>query len=188
MPRAARSFPSRRSARAVVLDRDAGELLGERADDDLADVRSLLDARGDIDDVARHEELTRRTRLGYGFAAVDADSRRELERDSRFSSASSSRIARPARTARSASSSCTRGTPNTTMTASPMYFSTVRRGARRSSASAEITGHRRPDELGIVLGTERGRSNGVGEQDGYELAFFRHTGSVGMRSGHGVSV
>ncbi len=30
-----------------------------------------------------------------------------------------------ARTARSASSSCARGTPNTAMMASPMYFSTL---------------------------------------------------------------
>ena len=45
----------------------------------------------------------------------------------------------------------------------------------------EIPGHRRPDELRIVLGAERGRSDGVGEQDGNELAFFRHTGSVGIR-------
>ena len=44
---------------------------------------------------------------------------------STFSSAIASRISQAARTARRASSSCSTGTPNTAMTASPMYFSTV---------------------------------------------------------------
>ena len=42
-----------------------------------------------------------------------------------FSRSSASRISAAARTARRASSSWTTGTPNTAITASPMYFSTV---------------------------------------------------------------
>ena len=44
---------------------------------------------------------------------------------SAFMGISALRISAAARTARSASSSCSVGTPNTAITASPMYFSTV---------------------------------------------------------------
>ncbi len=41
----------------LVLDGVPGEACGERADDDLTGVRSLLEPGGDVDRVARHEEL-----------------------------------------------------------------------------------------------------------------------------------
>ena len=62
-----------------VLDRVAREPFGERADDDLAGLRSRLQPGGDVDGVARHQEVALLARPGDHLAAVHADPQREGE-------------------------------------------------------------------------------------------------------------
>ena len=87
------------------------------------------------------------------------------------SSPAPDRISTAARTARRASSSWTSGTPNTAITASPMYFSTVPpwRSIDRSHLG-EVARHHAPQRLGISLLARPRWNRRVHEQDGDRLS------------------
>jgi len=164
-----------------VLDRDASELLGQRADDDLANVGTLLDARGDVDDVAGDEELAGGARFGDGLTAVDAHARREL--DGQLAIQLGELVAHRQAGPHGALGVVVVHARDTEhdhdrIADELLDGAAVTLGDR--AHPIEIPSHRRPHELWIVLGAERGRPDGIGEQYRNELAFFRHSGSVGI--------
>ena len=133
-------FPLR-VQRRDSLDRDgvANEPDRVRADEDLAGLGGLLEARGDVDRVSRRESLLG---AGHDLARVDPDAQTEapcvIALELGVQGVERPKLA-AARTARKASSSCTCGTPKTAMTASPMNFSTeLCRGGRRPGAQLEV--------------------------------------------------
>ncbi len=120
--------------RRPELERAAHGLGRARADDDRARLARLLEAGGDVDDVAGDERSCPR---GPGPRRPRRCRRRSGARAPRRSRLSSRRcIARAACSARSAWSSCASGTPKTAMTASPANFSTVPPARPISSAIA----------------------------------------------------
>ncbi len=118
--RAPPAFPSPPRLASLVLDRRSREQLGQRGDDHLPRVRALLEPRGDVHRVPRDEELPIVALAGRGLAVFTPTRAASPMRSSALSAGIASRIASAARTARSASPSCSRGTPETTVTASPM--------------------------------------------------------------------
>ena len=116
---------------AEVVEDEAGSGAGGALGDDrLAGLGELLEPGGGVDGGAGDDRLAgRRVERRDGFAGVDpgADLHGDPVVCSRlaFRSTSRARIASAARSARAGSSSCAFGTPNTAITASPMYFSTV---------------------------------------------------------------
>ena len=129
-PQAPRSLPSARGGSPIGRSSKC-ERNGARSpigDDDRSRLRGLLEARGDVDGVARdvRDRLLPRPKRAprpcsgrCGFRAPPQGHGLSFKLRRRSS------MRRAARTARTASSSCTAGTPKTAIIASPTNFSIV---------------------------------------------------------------
>ena len=144
---------SSRAARRAMRSRDEPVRLA--AEQDLARLRRLLEARGDVDGVAGRDQVLRRRIADDDLAGVDPDAQLEAHAEAccrgRRSAARARRASRRPRERRAARRPRGRpGTPKTAITASPMNFSTV--PPCRSSTGAhlvEVLEHHAPQRLRV---------------------------------------
>ena len=153
---------------------------GALADQHRARLGRLLESRGDVDRIARHEELAAgRAPTGARTSPVLTPMRTPRRTPWRASKSALSalelgeHLARPRCSARTGSSSRATGTPKTARIASPMYFSTVPPHVLDDARHrGEVLRQQRAQPLGVELLAEVGRADHVGEKDRGELAFL----------------
>ena len=165
-------------ARRVVADTAARDPVGQRADEDLAGPGGLLETRAQVHDRSGHKELGAVPGPRDGLARVHADA--YFERNAFAPQARDALAKRERRTHRAVGIVVVCGGH-----AEDRHHRVADELLDRSAMRLEdrSSGLERPreslaDDLGIVFHPERGRAHDVSEEDGDELPFFGHAGSL----------